>query len=539
MTSELLHIEGLRVAAQTAGDVKIIVNDVGLTLNRGEVLGLIGESGAGKSTIGLSAMGYARPVCTITHGEIRFQTADLRSMTLAQRRRLRGQQIAYVAQSAAASFNPAKRLMRQICESPVLHGSMTYAEAAQQAVAMFRKVGLPSPESFGERYPHEVSGGQLQRAMTVMAMLSRPKLLILDEPTTALDVTTQIEVLKEIKSLIRESGTAALYISHDLAIVAQLSDRILVLRDGQRVEEGATEDILERPSAAYTKELLSARNFLPSSPGPRSGTLEPLLELRNVSARYARSGNVVDDVDLVVHKGCTTAIVGESGSGKTTLGRVIAGLIPSSTGKLLFRGDPLPPLLRKRSRDSLRRIQFVQQMPDTALNPRHTVRDIIGRPLEFYWNLTEPKRSERVIELLRSTELSETLLDRKPDQLSGGQKQRVCIARALAAEPDLIICDEVTSALDPLVAKGVIELLQRLQRNHGYSYIFISHDLGIVRQIADRVAIMLKGRFIAEGPSEAVFSPPFHPYTERLLKSVPEMRRHWLDETTAANASPA
>ncbi len=535
MSEVILSMEDLRIEARSEheAEAKTIVDKVDLRLRQGEVLGLIGESGAGKSTIGLAALGYTRTGCAIAGGKILFKGKDIRALSLDQRRRLRGRSVAYIAQSAAASFNPAKRLYQQICEGPVRHGLMGYDQARSEAVQLFRELDLPSPETFGERYPHQVSGGQLQRAMAAMAMSCKPDLLVLDEPTTALDVTTQIEVLAAIRKLIRDHRTAGLYISHDLAVVAQVANRIMVLRHGKKVEEGETDQILHHPRMDYTRALVSIREAGTGRPGGKARVEEPVLEIRRVTASYARLARVVDDITLTVRKGETVAVVGESGSGKSTLARVITGLLPREKGEILFRDASLPPALLARDRDLLRRIQLIYQMPDVALNPRQRISEVIGRPLDFYLGLNGTQARARLGELLRAVGLPEEFASRYPGELSGGQKQRVCIARALAAEPDLIICDEVTSALDPLVAEEILRLLGRLQRDNGYAYIFITHDLGTVKRIADRVAVMLKGRLIAEGPLEKVFAPPYHPYTELLLSSVPEMDTHWLDGVLA------
>jgi peptide/nickel transport system ATP-binding protein len=535
MSDEILRMESLQITAQAehGGPGKRIVEDVDLLLHRGEVLGLIGESGAGKSTIGLAALGYTRPGCRITGGRVLFDGMNLRDASAEARRRLRGRRIAYIAQSAAAAFNPAKTLYAQICEGPIRHGVMSLEQARAEAIQLFRELDLPAPESFGRRYPHQVSGGQLQRAMAAMAMSCRPDILVLDEPTTALDVTTQIEVLAAIRKLIREHHTAGLYISHDLAVVAQVANRIMVLREGRKVEEGMADQILLRPHEDYTRALVSIREAKLARPAASIVESEPLLELRAVTASYAKLAHVVEGIDLSVRKGETVAVVGESGSGKSTLARVITGLLPREEGEILFRGRSLEPALARRSRDLLRRIQMIYQMPDVALNPRQRVQEIIGRPLAFYHGMDGAKRKERVRELLQAIDLAPEFAQRFPGELSGGQKQRVCIARALAAEPDLLICDEVTSALDPLVAEGILELLGRLQRDLGYAYIFITHDIGTVRRIADRVAVMLKGRIVAEGPLARVFAPPYHPYTQILLSSVPEMRTDWLDSVLA------
>jgi len=524
----LLQMHGLRIEGRSDEIWHEIVHGVDVVLRRGEVLGLIGESGAGKSTIGLAAMGFARDGCRISGGSIMFDGVDLAKASDDSLRQLRGSRIAYVAQSAAAAFNPAHRLIDQYCEAPVQHGIMPRAEAESDAIDLYGRLQLPDPEGIGFRYPHQVSGGQLQRAMTAMAMACRPDLIVFDEPTTALDVTTQIEVLSAIRDIVRQFDTAAIYITHDLAVVSQMADRIMVLRYGNLVEEGETRGMIEDPQKEYTRDLLAVRTFRKElTDEPESET--PLLRVENVSAAYGKSP-VLFDVSMDIHRKRTVAVVGESGSGKSTMARVITGLLPPSEGQVYYDGQPLPADHRKRSKDEKRRLQMIYQMPDTAINPRQRVRSIIGRPLEFYLGLRGEDRDARVRDLLEMIELDpDEFIDRYPGELSGGQKQRVCIARALAAEPELIICDEVTSALDQLVAEEILKLLQRLQDELGLAYMFITHDLATVRAVADEIVVMLQGKVVEQGPKETVLSPPHHEYTELLLSSVPEMDPDWLD----------
>uniref|UniRef100_UPI00260A5B7E ABC transporter ATP-binding protein n=1 Tax=uncultured Rhizobium sp. TaxID=155567 RepID=UPI00260A5B7E len=434
------------------------------------------------------------------------------------------------AQSAAASFNPYHSIMEQVCEMPIQHGLMKKEEAEKAAIDLFRSLGLPNPETFGNRYPHQVSGGQLQRAMTAMALCSNPELIIFDEPTTALDVTTQIDVLAAIKHAIEATGTAALYITHDLAVVAQISDDIMVLRHGKMVEYGAVQQIIEAPREDYTRALVNVRQTAREEAPDQTNTL---LKVEHVSAQYSNGFKVLHDVSLHLPKGQTLAIVGESGSGKSTLARVVTGLLPHTEGRVVFDGKEMTPSLNKRSRDDLRRIQLIYQMADTAMNPRQTVRDIIGRPLTFYDGLRGAAKTARVKELLDQIEMGSGFVDRYPAELSGGQKQRVAIARALAAKPELILCDEPTSALDPLVAEGILKLLLRLQEEEQLSYVFITHDIGIVRAIADSVAVMHRGNLVRFGPKSKVLAPPFDDYTDLLLKSVPEMEIGWLEKVLA------
>ncbi|MFK4770295.1 ABC transporter ATP-binding protein [Rhizobium sp. ZW T2_16] len=507
-----------------------IVDGVSFDLQKGKVLGLIGESGAGKSTIGLSALAYGRGGAEITGGEVKLDGTDILKLGKGGIRKLRGARICYVAQSAAAAFNPAHRLGDQVIEATVKHGLMTKQEARQRALYLFQVLGLPSPETFGDRFPHQVSGGQLQRAMTAMALCSNPDLIVFDEPTTALDVTTQIDVLAAIKHAIEETDTAALYITHDLAVVAQISDDIMVLRHGKTVEYGSVQQIIEAPTQDYTRALVNVRQTAREEAADQSN---PLLKVDKVSAEYSNGFKVLHGVSLHLCKGQTLAIVGESGSGKSTLARVITGLLRPSEGKITFDGRPLTLALRNRPKDDLRRIQLIYQMADTAMNPRQTVRDIIGRPLTFYYGLRGAAKTARVRELLEQIEMGNGFIDRYPAELSGGQKQRVAIARALAAKPELILCDEPTSALDPLVAEGILKLLMKLQEDQQLSYVFITHDIAIVKAIADSVAVMHRGRLVRFGPKSQALSPPFDDYTDLLLKSVPEMELRWLEKVLA------
>lgn len=532
---ELLSVRNLKIEATSypPGEAPrrvTIVDGVSFDLEKGKVLGLIGELGAGKSTIGLSALAYGRGGAEITGGEVRLDGTDILTLGKDGIRKIRGARVCYVAQSAAAAFNPAHRLGDQVIEASVKHGLMSREEARKRALYLFRVLGLPNPETFGERFAHQVSGGQLQRAMTAMALCSNPELIVFDEPTTALDVTTQIDVLAAIKHAIEETHTAALYITHDLAVVAQISDDIMVLRHGKQVEYGSVQQIIEAPREDYTRALVNVRQAYREEAADQSAAL---LKVENVSAEYSNGFKVLHDVSLHVPKGQTLAVVGESGSGKSTLARVITGLLPPSSGRVVFAGKALMPGLKSRPNDDLRRIQLIYQMADTAMNPRQTVRDIIGRPLTFYYGLRGGEKTARVKELLDQIEMGNGFVDRYPAELSGGQKQRVAIARALAAKPELILCDEPTSALDPLVAEGILKLLLRLQEEEQLSYVFITHDIAIVRAIADSVAVMHRGKLVRFGPKSTALSPPFDDYTDLLLKSVPEMEIGWLERVLA------
>ena len=534
MTEPLLKVRGLKIGATAypPGERPVaikIVHGVDFDLEAGKVLGLIGESGAGKSTIGLSAMAYGRGGVEITGGEVWVNGRDILQENLRSLRRLRGAEVTYVSQSAAASFNPAKKIMDQVTEAAIYQNKFSKSEAEERAVELFRKLGLPDPENIGNRYPHQVSGGQLQRCMTALALCPEPDLVVFDEPTTALDVTTQIDVLAAIKEAIAATGVAALYITHDLAVVAQVSDHIMVLQQGKMVEYGTTDQIINAPQEEYTKALVSVRSIRHEEKMP---TDTPVLRVENITARYSGTTfDVLKKINVDIHPGQTLAVVGESGSGKSTLARVITGLLPPSDGQITFDGRQLAPALASRPIDDLREMQMIYQMADTAMNPRQTVGTIIGRPLEFYFGLKGKAKQKRIQELLDEIELGDGFQDRYPAELSGGQKQRVCIARALAAKPKLIICDEVTSALDPLVADGILKLLLNLQKIEDVAYLFITHDLATVKAIADSIAVMYQGEVVRYGSKSQVLSPPFDDYTDLLLSSVPEMKIGWLEET--------
>ena len=525
----LLDVKGLKIQGFADEKWHDIIKGIDLKLHRGEIMGLIGESGAGKSTLGLAAIGYTQPGCRITDGNIIFDGVDLTGISDSQKRKLWGNRMTYVAQSAAASFNPAHRLILQTTASTIRCGAKSKDQAYSDAKDLYKELNLPDPQNIGDRYPHQVSGGQLQRVMTAMAMSPRPDLIIFDEPTTALDVTTQVDVLSAMRKIVEKFNTAAIYITHDLAVVAQMADFIKVLRYGKEVEEAPTRKMLSSPKEEYTKSLWSVRSL--EKEEQQRG--ESILSLNGIDAAYG-SAKVLFDVNIEVAKGTTVAVVGESGSGKSTTARVITGLLPQSAGSLTFDGEKLPKALKDRTKEQKLRIQMIYQMADTAMNPRQTVGEIIGRPLEFYLNMRGSEKRKRTLELLEMIELNGDFMRRIPSELSGGQKQRICIARALAANPDFIICDEVTSALDQIVQEGILKLLLRLQKELGLTYLFITHDISTVKAISDQVVVMNQGEVVEQGQKTNVFQPPHPAYTELLLSSVPEMDPDWLTNLNAA-----
>ncbi len=549
--SGLLEVDNLQISARNDdGELTPIVKGVSFNVESGEVVALIGESGSGKTTIALSSLGYTKPGLEFVGGEVRLEGEDVITMGSDQLRGLRGQRVAYLAQSAAATFNPALTIGEQVTESTVLHGLMSQEEANRRAEDLYRALELPDPERLGKRYPHQVSGGQLQRLMAATALCGKPDLLVLDEPTTALDVTTQIEVLKSFKSVIKQEGASAIYVTHDLSVVAQIADHIVVLYAGEIQEYGTADQVVTQPSHEYTRRLMYAVRPPPAA-GQGDETSDehqrkaPALEVKNLLAGYGRTQNgapeitVLRDVNVAIERGHSVGVIGESGCGKSTLARVMAGLLPAAQGEVLLDGAALQPALQQRSRNELQKVQFVFQMADTALNPRQRIDKILGRPVEFYHGLKGEEKRRRVGELLQMVELPQEFAGRYPEELSGGQKQRINLARALAASPEVLLCDEVISALDSIVGANVIQLLKKLRKQTGVSFVFISHDLSTVASFADEIVVLYAGRVVEKGTTDAVLSPPYHPYTRLLISSVPELRVGWLEETMETQEAQA
>jgi len=549
--SALLEVDLLKIdARKDDGSFFPFVKGVSFNVERGEVVALIGESGSGKTTIALSALGYTKPGLVFAGGEVRLNGRDVISMPDDEKRSIRGKNVAYLAQSAAAAFNPALTIGEQVTESAVIQGQMSHEEANQRAESLYRALELPDPDRLGRRYPHQVSGGQLQRLMAAMALCGKPDLLLLDEPTTALDVTTQIEVLKAFKAVIEQEGSAAVYVTHDLSVVAQIADHIVVLYAGKVQERGTTEQIVNQPRHSYTRHLMAAVR-----PPPAAGQGDdldngykrdvPALEVRDITTGYGkRTGRralpmVLRDVNVTIERGHTVGVIGESGCGKSTLARVMSGLLPAKMGVVLLNGEPLEPDLRNRTREQLQKVQFVFQMADTALNPRQRIDNVLGRPLSFYLGMHGNEKRQRIGELLSMVELSPELAGRYPEELSGGQKQRVNLARALAASPEVLLCDEIISSLDTIVGANIIELLKRLRQDTGVSFVFISHDLSTVASFADEIIVLYAGRVVEQGPTDLVLSPPYHPYTRLLISSVPELRVGWLEEAMETQEAQA
>ncbi len=505
--------------------------DAAFTLEEGESLGVVGESGSGKSTLARTLLGYCRPGGVITSGEIRLEGTDVLALDAAAVQRLRGGRVAFVPQNPLSSLTPHLRVGSQVAEAVQLHRGCDAREARAATLELFEAVNLPDPAHLYGRYPHELSGGQRQRVVISAALAGNPRLVVLDEPTTALDKTTEAQVLELVQRLRERFRATLVYVSHDLNVISEMCDRVLVMLEGRVVEEGPTAKVYRRPAQDYTRRLIAAVPRIDRDPGlpAQSGSREPLLSVSGLGYRYATrrlwpwSGparaqpDALADVSFAIHPGETLGLVGESGSGKSTAAAVIAGLLAPTTGSLRFDGQALPALAAGRSAETRRRIQIIFQDPLSSLNPRHRVAAILARPLALFHGLTGEKARRRSIELLEQLQLDPGFLDCYPRQLSGGQQQRVAIARAFAAAPDLIICDEITSAIDVSVQAQVLVLLKSLQQRSGTACLFISHDLGVIGQVASRIVVLRDGTVREAGATQAVFREPADDYTRLLI----------------------
>ena len=607
MKNTVQKINNLTIGFQSQkGEQISILKNISTSINQGETVGIVGESGSGKSTLALAMMGYVKHGLFTISGECMFHSNNLLEMKNKDLEKIRGRKIAMIPQNAGQSLTPNLKIGYQIDEALRLHTDLKQSERDEKISELLNKVRLPSPETMAQRYPHELSGGQQQRVAVAMALAGSPELLLLDEPTTGLDVTTQAHVLELLNLIAKDTGTSMVYVSHDLGAIAQVSDRVIVMYSGEIVLDGPVRSILKNPIHPYTFGLLKSipKLTLPGLPNSMSGSqpqpgsikkgcsfyercefaddnckvnsprlelIEDLntsvrcfkhhellslnklesqnvksienkiikneiLDLSNVSISYAKlkfieqllnkindDNPTVKDINININKGETLALVGESGSGKSTILKSIAGLLKTKDGNIKFDKDKmLSNDLRQREPSFLRAIQLIFQNPDESLNPNHTVEEIVSQPLKLYFGLKGQDLKEKIIEVLDKVRLGEFYLTRYPRQLSGGEKQRVAVARAFAAKPDIILCDEVTSALDVSVQAAVLNLLQELKEDFGTTYVFVSHDLAVVRAISDRVAVLYQGRLCEIGPSKNVYKFPSHPYTEVLLGAVLE-----------------
>ncbi|WP_409464770.1 dipeptide ABC transporter ATP-binding protein [Amycolatopsis sp. GA6-003] len=520
----MLEISELAVSYRTSGGVVPAVRDVSLRVGAGEIVAVVGESGSGKSTTAHAAIGLLPRGGRVHRGRIAFDGRELTALSEKDWRRVRGTGIALVPQDPTVSLNPVRRIGEQVAEVLLIHRLAARGEAAGRAIELLRRAGVDRPELRARQYPHELSGGLRQRVLIAIALAGRPRLIIADEPTSALDVTVQKEILDHLAKLAADDGTAILLITHDLGVAADRAGRIAVLSEGRLVEEGPARELLAAPTQDYTQRLLAAAPSLSREPlrPRRAEGPEVLLSVESVSKTFAssRAGSVraVDDVSFQLTRGRTLALVGESGSGKTTTARMVVGLETPTAGTVSFAGQDvtrLPPAELRRLR---RRFQLVYQNPYASLNPRFSIADVIGEPLRAF---RVGGRAERVAELADQVALPSSVLRRKPAELSGGQRQRAAIARALALRPDLVVLDEPVSALDVSVQAQILNLLVELQDGLGLTYLFITHDLAVVREIADQVGVMRQGKLLEFGPADDVLRRPREQYTRDLLAAIP------------------
>ena len=539
----LLDINKLTVGyVDPFGELVPAVKDVSFSLKQGETLGIVGESGCGKSTLARAILGYCRPGSHIMGGKVLFDGENILQMSAAQLRNLRGQSIAMVPQNPLSSLTYHMKVGPQVDEISKIHRGMDTKSARVHTLELFAGTNLPDPELIYDRYPHEISGGQRQRVVIAGALACQPAIMVLDEPTTALDTTTEIQVLKLVKELRQKNDMALIYITHDLTLTDYICENVLVMLDGEIVEKGRVTDIFQHPQTDYTKMLIASIPRVDAESGAdvfsrASGAPKPLLEVDRLKFRYGQRWSLatlfksreeplaVDDVSFDLEPGETIGLVGESGSGKSTIANIICGLLPPTAGNILFDRQPVNTTAEKRPRDLRRRIQIIFQDPLSSLNPRQRIESILTRPLKIFFGLMGRQARDRAIELLEAMELQPEHLSRFPRQLSGGQQQRVAIACAFAAKPELILCDEVTSALDVSVQAHVLELLKAIQEKTGVACVFISHDLGVVKQVANKVIVLQKGVVAEAGPTEDVFAHPASQYT-RLLLAAASREKH-------------
>ena len=610
-SSPLVAVEGLSIEYFQGREWSGAVNDVSFAVNPGEVYGIVGESGCGKSTVLRSILGFRHPASRIRQGRVTYRGRDVLEMSKGELRGLRGRHIAYVPQNPGTSLTPSMRVGGLMAENLLVHRiSSNRQEAQERTIDLFERVGLPEPEKTLLKFPHQLSGGQQQRVVIAMALACNPELLLLDEPTTGLDVTTQSRILRLLVELRAEFGITMVYVTHNLAVVAAICDRIGVMYAGDLVEDGPTGQVFEQPRHPYTHGLIASiprlsgddqkltaalrgmlvRDRLPPGgcrfaprcdyaqdscrsdpqvleqvteqhrvacwrwqeldltasgsdrpaaemkPGADAPTPAPEVErrgqaaIRDIDCAYVWERGrffigrtpvpVVRDVSFDISPGETVGLVGESGSGKSTIAKAISGLLAPTKGEVVLDNELMAPSSKRRPRSALRRIQFIMQNPDASLNPRQRVETIVGRPLKLFFGLSGDELRTRVLELLEDVHLDQTYLRRFPGEMSGGERQRIAIARALAAEPDLLLCDEIVSALDVSVQAGVLELLQGLQEERGIAFLFISHDLAVVRSVSDRVAVLYGGEVMEFGDTAEIYRPPYHPYTHVLLSAV-------------------
>ncbi|WP_052460800.1 ABC transporter ATP-binding protein [Microbacterium gorillae] len=523
-STSVVRVQGLTVKVAD----KEIVSDVSFEIAGGEILGLVGQSGSGKTTVSMALLGYTRRGARLTDGAVEVAGVDVRALSAAQLRAFRGRRVTYVPQDPRASLNPALTVRRQLAEVLVSSPeSLTKEQIENLILECLGSVGLPATREFARRYPHQLSGGQLQRVGIAMAIIDRPEVLVLDEPTTGLDVTTQRRILDLVRGLCTEYGIAGLYVTHDLSVIAEIADRVIVMHDGVIVEEGEVETVFEDPRDEYTRRLLRAAPDINAELPPRTAPEADagrVLAVADLDAGYRRN-QVLHDLTFELGRGECLAIVGESGSGKSTLSRAIIGLHPQYTGRILWQDRELPRRAARRSREMVKDLQYIFQSPFTALNPRMTVEESVGFAHRMAFHATAAQRRAAVRDAVERVHLPANVLTKLPGSLSGGERQRVAIARALVTEPSILVCDEVTASLDVLIQASIIDLLAELKREGGLSLLFVTHDLALVRSFADRVLVLERGRIVEIGETATVLRDPQAPYTQRLVGDALSIRQ--------------
>lgn len=540
MSAPIIDIRNLSVGfTARAGHTQEVLKSVSIAVKPGETLGIVGESGSGKSTLALAAMGYMKPGLRKLGGDVLFDGQEVFDKSLRQLEGLRGGKLGLIPQSSGQALTPTMRIGKQIIEALQLHCDLPAAECASRAEELLSQVRLPNVPAIMKRFPHELSGGQQQRVAIAMALAGEPNALVLDEPTTGLDVTTQKQILDLVQDLARERNMAMMLVSHDLGVIARCCDRVAVMYYGEIVLEGPAREVLLRPDHAYAQKLIDAVPRIQpvtAKAKPPAPQIEEALKLEDVGICYSQPGFwqktfghgqseklTVDGIDISLGRGQTIGLVGESGSGKSTILKAIAGLLPARKGSIRVGGDTvLKPSIDRRRPEELRRVQMIFQNPDDSLNPRHTVAEILAQPLFLYFGMTGQKARDRAAEMLETVRLTPAYLDRLPRQMSGGEKQRVAIARAFAAEPEIVLCDEITSALDVSVQASVLELLAELKVEKQTSYVFVGHDLAVVQQLSDQVMVLRHGRVCEAGPVDEVYATPKSDYTKTLFDAVLE-----------------
>ncbi|WP_425961086.1 dipeptide ABC transporter ATP-binding protein [Rhizobium nepotum] len=531
-----IEVRNLKLVYKTGRKTETAaLEDISFKIPKGQTIGIVGESGCGKSSLARAFLAYSRPGARIAAGSIIVAGKDILELDAAELRRYRGGRAAMVPQNPLSSLTPHRTIGQHLIELINLHTAASGQQPKTRALELLAEMELPDPATIFDRYPHQLSGGQRQRVVIAAALVAEPELIILDEPTTALDKTVEAQVLDLVGRLQKRTNTTLVYVSHDLNVIARMCERVLVMKDGKVLEDGPTQQVFANPSTHYARSLIAAipRLDVSRSNAAIDQNAPDILAIKDLSFTYERptswrllqklvprkapASPILSDISLNIPKGTTLGVVGESGSGKSTLASIISGLVDGNGGEIVFDGKIVSGLTTSRNHDLRRRVQMIFQDPASSLNPQHTVEQLITRPLQIFFGMTRAAARDRAVELLLELDLGPAFLQRSPRQLSGGQQQRVAIARAFAGKPDLILCDEITSALDVTVQASVLKVMKRLQREHQTTYLFISHDLPVVAEMSDQILVLEKGRIRDYGGTADILRAPTSDYTRKLL----------------------